>query len=194
MSDRPPASLYRFKYFEENGQECEFCDETTVDIHHIDGDPWNNSMDNLLAVCEPHHYAIHRGKDGFEELHNELPRGKQWPGDDSSTGRWNLKGSDQDTIERFRSIKEDHDEPMTNDRMLQHLMDNVPVKKSPMAQKMHESLDTIETALKNNNCSHESRLTAEELDERFDRLYNDLKKDHESIKDSMPSTSRGTQY
>jgi len=43
--------------------ECCVCGEKEVlDIHHIDLDPSNNEIANLLPVCPTHHAYIHRGK------------------------------------------------------------------------------------------------------------------------------------
>lgn len=43
--------------------ECEKCGKTgRLDVHHIDGDYTNNSIDNLLVVCRSCHLKIHRAK------------------------------------------------------------------------------------------------------------------------------------
>lgn len=31
-------------------------------VHHIDEDPWNNDLDNLLRLCSSHHALVHSGK------------------------------------------------------------------------------------------------------------------------------------
>jgi hypothetical protein len=42
---------------------CCVCGEREVlDIHHIDMDRSNNTMDNLMPLCPTHHMYIHRGK------------------------------------------------------------------------------------------------------------------------------------
>ncbi len=33
-----------------------------IEIHHIDGDPFNNDTDNLTSLCISHHGLVHRGK------------------------------------------------------------------------------------------------------------------------------------
>jgi hypothetical protein len=42
---------------------CCICGEADlVDIHHIDHDRNNNSLDNLAPLCPTHHMYLHRGK------------------------------------------------------------------------------------------------------------------------------------
>ena len=42
---------------------CCICGESVViDIHHLDEDKTNNSIDNLVPLCPTHHAYIHRGK------------------------------------------------------------------------------------------------------------------------------------
>lgn len=44
---------------------CELCSSTkNLDIHHIDGDPSNNSPENLQCLCRSCHIRVHRKKDG----------------------------------------------------------------------------------------------------------------------------------
>lgn len=67
------ASSYRETCFEEHGKECHFCGSAAgVEAHHIDGDRFNNSADNLLPVCEEHHKKIHIGTRGFEDWYERL--------------------------------------------------------------------------------------------------------------------------
>lgn len=33
-----------------------------LDVHHIDGDPWNNEPDNLMKLCRSHHRLVDNGK------------------------------------------------------------------------------------------------------------------------------------
>ena len=36
------------------------CQETKrLQVHHIDGDPWNNSPSNLVTLCQEHHKDVH---------------------------------------------------------------------------------------------------------------------------------------
>jgi uncharacterized Fe-S cluster-containing radical SAM superfamily protein len=44
---------------------CEVCNKGRdeagpLEIHHVDGDPWNNDIRNLLYVCRPCHRFAHR--------------------------------------------------------------------------------------------------------------------------------------
>lgn len=32
-----------------------------VEVHHLDGDPWNNEGCNLLPLCTSHHKLVHSG-------------------------------------------------------------------------------------------------------------------------------------
>ena len=43
-------------------KQCFFCDQLRQNIHHIDHNNHNNSVDNLMSLCLKHHYEIHRGK------------------------------------------------------------------------------------------------------------------------------------
>jgi hypothetical protein len=57
---RPPTRFARKAWVEFHGRPVPK-DETgrSYDIHHIDGDPWNNSKENLYACPLPEHYDIH---------------------------------------------------------------------------------------------------------------------------------------
>lgn len=48
---------------EEKGHSCTVCGaEGEVQIHHVDGDRNNNSLENLEPVCGSCHYKIHNGE------------------------------------------------------------------------------------------------------------------------------------
>lgn len=50
--------------FQQAGAACGFCPEqeiASLQIHHIDGDPSNNALENLLVVCASCHTKITRG-------------------------------------------------------------------------------------------------------------------------------------
>ena len=49
----------RATVFRRCGYWCERCgDRVAVEVHHIDGDPGNNAMDNLLGVCHDCHVTL----------------------------------------------------------------------------------------------------------------------------------------
>lgn len=53
---------YRRRALEYYGAKCLLCDEYEVtEVHHIDGNRDNNSMDNLVVLCPTHHTKVHRG-------------------------------------------------------------------------------------------------------------------------------------
>ncbi|MBI3259744.1 MAG: HNH endonuclease [Ignavibacteriae bacterium] len=58
---------------------CPFCDSTEVEyfeIHHIDEDPSNNEIENLLLICPTHHSKITKGdisKEIVERTKKSLP-------------------------------------------------------------------------------------------------------------------------
>ena len=61
---RPPASKYRRILCEEgrNLERCEYCGRhpsTQTDIHHVDGNPWNNDPENLKVLCRLCHEKTH---------------------------------------------------------------------------------------------------------------------------------------
>lgn len=47
----------------ESGHKCAVnrCNSTTCEIHHIDGNRNNNSLDNLILLCRNHHKQAHEG-------------------------------------------------------------------------------------------------------------------------------------
>jgi 5-methylcytosine-specific restriction endonuclease McrA len=52
------------RLFQEAGHHCAFCDETVVsslEIHHIDGNPSNNDFENLILACASCHKKITTG-------------------------------------------------------------------------------------------------------------------------------------
>ena len=49
--------------------KCEKCGKTgKLDIHHIDENPNNNNLENLMCLCRSCHMKAHRSK---EVMHNE---------------------------------------------------------------------------------------------------------------------------
>jgi len=41
-----------------------------INLHHLDGDKNNNSLDNLVPLCFNHHILLHGAAIKFEELEN----------------------------------------------------------------------------------------------------------------------------
>lgn len=41
---------------------CEVCGSPGEEIHHIDKNPYNNSLDNLVLLCRKHHREMHNSK------------------------------------------------------------------------------------------------------------------------------------
>lgn len=58
-----PKSIEK-RAFQQAGARCSFCEETevvTLQIHHIDGNPENNVLENLLVVCASCHQRVTNG-------------------------------------------------------------------------------------------------------------------------------------
>lgn len=56
---------------QEINSQCPICDNQNVDhfeIHHIDGNPENNSPDNLLMLCPICHSKVTKGDISEEEV------------------------------------------------------------------------------------------------------------------------------
>ena len=39
--------------------KCSICANDAVIIHHIDNDPSNNTIENLIVLCPNHHSLVH---------------------------------------------------------------------------------------------------------------------------------------
>jgi len=64
-------SWYREKCLEEKPERCEICgSEEEIEIHHKDGDPTNNSLENLVPLCREHHMEVHESESPDEELND----------------------------------------------------------------------------------------------------------------------------
>ena len=73
MSDEARSVVYRTKCFSEHPHECHFCgDEDNLEVHHIDGDRSNNSVDNLIPVCHDCHWDIHSTRETLSEWTQKL--------------------------------------------------------------------------------------------------------------------------
>ncbi len=66
---------YRTKCLSHKPEQCLICGtEENIDVHHKDGDPQNNSLENLVPLCEKHHTGVHKGESPNTEL-NESANG-----------------------------------------------------------------------------------------------------------------------
>jgi len=64
---------YREKCLQEKGEKCSECGATEdIEVHHIDGDRWNNRLENLIPLCHDCHQAVHNGSDGYEHLSGQI--------------------------------------------------------------------------------------------------------------------------
>ena len=69
---RPVSSLLSKKLYQEADNRCPFCgiaDVAVLEIHHIDGDPSNNQIENLILVCGNCHSKITRGEISPADVH-----------------------------------------------------------------------------------------------------------------------------
>jgi len=62
---RPPTAKYKL-ILQSSGRNLERCEKcgnsythATIQIHHMDGNPWNNNLDNLAVLCNICHEKIH---------------------------------------------------------------------------------------------------------------------------------------
>jgi len=44
--------------------KCKVCKEMAYVVHHIDGEKANHTMENLVALCNPCHRAVHKNEIG----------------------------------------------------------------------------------------------------------------------------------
>jgi len=82
---------YHKKALKHHGEECMKCGMANeeyksvngqdLDVHHINGDTSNHDVENLAVLCRDCHENVHYGKEGYEDLHSELPDSKQWDGE-----------------------------------------------------------------------------------------------------------------
>lgn len=66
------SALTSKKLYQEADNRCPFCcvaDVAVLEIHHIDGDPANNQIENLIVVCGNCHSKITRGEISPADVH-----------------------------------------------------------------------------------------------------------------------------
>ena len=65
---------YREKCLAEKGERCDYCNsEGEIHVHHLDGDRSNNSLSNLVPLCNTCHKRSHAGRDDYQEYWEDLP-------------------------------------------------------------------------------------------------------------------------
>jgi len=66
---------HRQRCFEEYDRLCQSCDATgTLDVHHIDGDQTNNSLENLIPLCKSCHRKVHNHTPDTRTIEKLIPR------------------------------------------------------------------------------------------------------------------------
>jgi hypothetical protein len=66
------SSLASKKLYQEADNRCPFCaitDVAVLEIHHIDADPSNNKIENLIVICGNCHSKITRGEISPADVH-----------------------------------------------------------------------------------------------------------------------------
>ena len=65
---------YRERCINKKGEKCEICGNgEKIEVHHIDGDRYNNVIENLIPVCHECHNKIHtRSSTKLERWTNKL--------------------------------------------------------------------------------------------------------------------------
>lgn len=55
---------YRKKCLNKYSNKCHICSsEDNIEVHHINGERWDNSIENLIPVCKECHTDIHSNND-----------------------------------------------------------------------------------------------------------------------------------
>lgn len=62
------SNSYRKRCLDEKGEQCIECGATDgIEVHHLDGDRGNDTLDNLIPLCRHCHRRLHRvGLNGLE--------------------------------------------------------------------------------------------------------------------------------
>lgn len=54
------TATHRKRCFEQTDQVCLCCGaDSSLDIHHVDGNPTNDNLDNLVVLCKSCHRKVH---------------------------------------------------------------------------------------------------------------------------------------
>lgn len=112
----------------------------SFEIHHIDGNRKNNSIENLQCLSAEDHFKLHYGKEEFFAAHliaKRLGRSLE------NISNWNMS---KEGRERLRQSKLGDNNPMRNPKVAKKVSDALKGrKKSKEAEKKR-----LETAKKNN--------------------------------------------
>ena len=68
------SSLSSKKLYQEADNRCPFCavaDVAVLEMHHLDGNPSNNEIENLIVVCGNCHSKITRGEISSADVHTK---------------------------------------------------------------------------------------------------------------------------
>lgn len=73
MKKHTKIYLNHFGYGEQDFVPCEICGQRAVDIHHIDsrgmgGSRSKDKIENLAALCRPHHTLAHNSVEFNEQV------------------------------------------------------------------------------------------------------------------------------
>jgi len=89
--------------------KCELCEETQkIEIHHIDNNPNNNKIANLILLCWSCHKKAHFGKDWGKGNREEKQKGycKKWRKNNKEKAREYGKKYRKENPKKIRKIKE----------------------------------------------------------------------------------------
>jgi len=77
---------YREKCLRAKEKSCLICgSEKEIHVHHVDGDRSNNSLENLIPVCQSCHIQIHKDNERLCEWTEKLDEEKIGSGDPTVT-------------------------------------------------------------------------------------------------------------
>lgn len=87
---------YREKCLTEKEEVCQICGvEENIVVHHKDGDRANESLDNLVPLCQSCHRKVHTNAEGYGEWHSQiLPKDER-----VRYVRWKISPDDQALID-----------------------------------------------------------------------------------------------
>ena len=91
---------YRKKCLSEKGRCCVECGaDENIEVHHIDRDRGNNSIENLVPMCYGCHMDVHSSTGGLGRWRKQLK--------DETSGTSLAIKLDDEQYERARAVKQD---------------------------------------------------------------------------------------